>query len=174
MGWQTQTSKKNFHICKAAKGTRLSQWQKWNSNITAVGLCSLTRDLPSTREPSQLLLRDFPLPWQAWKWSGSTLQQNWHHHCQCLAFHSTPLLEMIPIAVQDAQKQKYLPLSSEWIPTPEITRSKKWGRHELSEISFSEISFLSSLQFPSQQNCLVSYNFIFLLPRKCWVGEKAL
>lgn len=28
--------------------------------------------------------------------------------------------------------------------------NKQWGSHEFSEISFSEISFLSSLQFPSQ------------------------
>lgn len=90
----------------------------------------------------ELLLRDFSLPWQAVKWAGSTLQQNWHHHCQCLAFYSTPLLETSPAAVQDGQKQKYLPLSNEWIPSPETA----WTKSEV-VMSFQKYVFQKS---PSQ------------------------
>lgn len=59
--------------------------------------CSVTAHLPgicrdnSTGELSQSCCSEiFHSPDKHEKWAGSTLHQNWHHHCQCLALHSSP------------------------------------------------------------------------------------
>lgn len=127
-GMEETDLQREFSYLQSAKGTRLSQWQKWDSNTTAVWLCTLTRDCQPQgnylRAASQRLFTSLTRMKMSRIDSVAKLTPPLPV-CGFLLHSSPP--DDSNCCSRCTGSRNALPLSSEWVPSPEMP----WTNSEL-------------------------------------------